>query len=62
MAADAPVFVFADATNLASPEASHLVRHAFRFADAGHATMVETYASKGDLDSPTCELGWQAGR
>ncbi len=61
-AADAPVFVFADATNLASPEASHLVRLAFRFADADHVTMVETYASKGVLDSTTYELVRQAGR
>lgn len=36
-------FTFRDVTNLASPEASHLVTLVFEFVDATHLRMIETY-------------------
>lgn len=49
-AGDAIVFTFLDATNLSSPEASHLVRLQFTIVDRDHVTENETYSSGGKDD------------
>ncbi len=46
------VFTFQDATNLAAPTASHLVRLRFAFTDADHVTLYETYAGKAEETTP----------
>jgi hypothetical protein len=50
------VFQFADATNLASPEASHLHRLDFTLTDADHFTKVETYRNHGQNSADTLQF------
>ncbi len=51
-----PIFVFVDATNLATPAASHLIRLELRLDGAGTYTQIETYETAGQAETSTLTL------
>jgi hypothetical protein len=50
------VFMFADATNLPDPNASHLVRLELQLIDPNHLVRTETYRENGKEDVAKLEL------
>ncbi len=50
------IFVFVDATNLATPAASHLIRLELRLDGAGTYTQIETYETAGQAETSTLTL------